>query len=102
MSYSMRIMVLNDGETWTEAAGCKLMEVPGDWDDATIAAALRDFQTGIGVPGVHLLQRWTEQIPSTLEGALSWLVDHVDDAPDVGDIINRVASSIRENTKGSV
>jgi hypothetical protein len=28
----MRAMVLNDGETFTGVAGCKIVDIPDDWD----------------------------------------------------------------------
>lgn len=29
----MRIMVLNDGETWTNLGHCMVVDVPEDWDE---------------------------------------------------------------------
>lgn len=37
----MRIMLLNDGETYTAAEGCRLVEVP-DMDDMEIETLLAD------------------------------------------------------------
>lgn len=71
------------------------MEVPSDWDDMTITLALSDLDKGIIVPGMNLVNEWTAQMPMGLEDTLSWLVDHVDDAPDVGDMIHAVAEHIK-------
>lgn len=30
------MMVLNDGETFTDLGGCKIIEVPDEWDEDTL------------------------------------------------------------------
>lgn len=44
----MRIMVLNDGTTWTDLAGCMIVDVPDDEDyDADVRESeLRDLSEG--------------------------------------------------------
>lgn len=41
----MQIMVLNDGETWTNLEGCTIIEVPEDFDfdDGSVKAMLQAF-----------------------------------------------------------
>lgn len=39
MTKTSRIIVLNDGETFTLASGCTLMELPSDVSDAEIKRA---------------------------------------------------------------
>lgn len=40
MSY---IMVLNDGETFTDLAGCRIVEVPDNWETEEIEEALESI-----------------------------------------------------------
>jgi hypothetical protein len=39
---SMRIMVLADGETFSALEGCRIFEVPADWDPDAIEEALAE------------------------------------------------------------
>lgn len=37
-----RLVVLNDGETFTNIEGCMIVEVPDDWDEDDVRPALAD------------------------------------------------------------
>jgi hypothetical protein len=39
---TMRIMVLSDGETFSGLEGCRVFEVPAEWDTEEIEAALAE------------------------------------------------------------
>lgn len=42
----MLIMVLNDGETFTDLEGCQIVRVPDEWDIDDIEIALHDLGRG--------------------------------------------------------
>lgn len=48
----MKLMVLNDGETYTSLAGCKLVEVPDNMDPNDIEEVL-DSISGLTHPGLY-------------------------------------------------
>jgi hypothetical protein len=49
----MKIVVLNDGETYTDLAGCVIVEVPDDMDAEDIEAWLPDMlEDGLSIENV--------------------------------------------------
>jgi len=43
----MKIMVLNDGETYTSVNGCRLIQLPDDFEPNDIDDALRNVRDGV-------------------------------------------------------
>ena len=43
----MKIMVLNDGETYTDIAGCKIITIPDEFEPNDIEDALRNIRDNV-------------------------------------------------------
>ena len=54
------IVVLNDGETFTNAEGCKIVEVEDSYlfDTEAIESALKDLRDGNDAVGLRVLARF--------------------------------------------
>lgn len=56
-----RIMVLNDGETYTSLAGCRIVEIDDNIETDDIEPALKDmFHRGEPVDGFQVVEYWDE------------------------------------------
>lgn len=50
----MLVVVLNDGETYTDIEGCRVLELPDELDSEDIDVAVKDFYyDGIEVLDLH-------------------------------------------------
>lgn len=53
----MIVVVLNDGETYSDASGCKIVEVNDAIDSEDIEEALKTLRDQGDAPGVRVLAR---------------------------------------------
>lgn len=53
---TFKIMVLNDGSTWSPLDGCKIMEVDVDLDEDAIELAISDVIEGNECTKVRLIE----------------------------------------------
>jgi len=50
----MKIMLLNDGETYSDINGCKIVELPDNFEPNDIEDALRNIKNGVQDVNVEL------------------------------------------------
>jgi len=65
---TMRVIVLNDGETFTSLDGCRIIEVPDDWITEDIEDALLD-----GSEQGRTICTFTDELADAFE---DWLAEH--------------------------
>ena len=51
----MRIMVLNDGETFSDVEGCKVVELPDDFEPNDIEDALKNIKDDVADVNVRIV-----------------------------------------------
>lgn len=92
------IMVLSDGRTFADMNGCKIVEIPGDWDTANVEVALRD---AVEIDGFRTVAFFADDI---LVGGASGIIRtvHHDDPEGVLVPVETVAIKFRDDEKWSL
>ena len=57
----MKIIVLNDGETYSDAHGCKVIEIPDEFGPDDIEDALRNMRHNISDVNVYIMGTFDER-----------------------------------------